>query len=361
MNTPAPAWIEDLKAISARINEALNSETFTRGVRPNYLSAWTKAYPLAGGKRLRPALVYWCCGLLGGAVEKAHHAALAVELYHNWTLVHDDIIDNDNMRRGRPTVHCGVTDEKMKQGYPVSDSQMLGLSTAILAGDVLQGWAIRELCHLRDEEVHPNVVLRLVERMQDFLCRGLISGEALDVDMSVQNSTQITESAVLDMMVGKTGVLLGYCCEAGARIARHDLDEHSPEIQSLLDFANHLGIAFQLRDDWLGLFGSEQVLGKPIGSDLMNRKPTLFYIRTLAKLEGTNREDFYRLSGRTDLTAQEIKRATQMMVEVSVVKEVVSEMEHHAQVAIEILNTFPESIYREYLIALTQYAVTRNS
>lgn len=358
--TDLPEWMQSLQKVAAQIQNYFVSDRFTQGISPDYLARWTRAYPMAQGKRIRPALVYWCCGLLGGDVTRANHAAVAVELYHNWTLVHDDIIDSDDFRRGQPTVHKGVYNEKIQEGYSVSDSLMLGQSTGILAGDILQGWAVRELLKLREDGVPESTILSLLERMEDFVCRGLISGEAIDVDMSVQNSMQISCVSVLKMMMGKTGVLLGYACEAGARIARPELTTDSEEIQKILDFANHLGIAFQLRDDWLGLLGSEETLGKPIGSDLINRKPTLFYIKTLERLQGTDKEDFYRLTGRKDLTADELKKATRMMSECGVIADVVKEMKDHAEYAIKILKTFPESRYRDYLCALTEYAVLRN-
>ena len=101
----------ELAAVASVIDELLENDDYPNIVQPEYLREAVRAYPCQGGKRLRPALLIWSCGLFGGNVEQAYNAAAAVEIYHNWTLVHDDIIDNDKVRRGAPTSHCFLRDE----------------------------------------------------------------------------------------------------------------------------------------------------------------------------------------------------------------------------------------------------------
>jgi len=136
----------ELAAVASVIDELLENDDYPNIVQPEYLREAVRAYPCQGGKRLRPALLIWSCGLFGGNVEQAYNAAAAVEIYHNWTLVHDDIIDNDKVRRGAPTSHCFLRDEGAGRfGLKRDEAEKFGRDFAILAGDIQQGWAVNML------------------------------------------------------------------------------------------------------------------------------------------------------------------------------------------------------------------------
>ena len=155
---------EELIKVKGRIDSILENDDFPGTIRPEYLRDAVRAYPCRGGKRLRPALTMWCCGLLGGNTVLAEYAATAVEVYHNWTLVHDDIIDNDDYRRGEPTTHTVLTEYAQKNlifGQSQNTPRKYGRDFAILAGDIQQGWAMNLLLKSVEKGVDADVVLSL--------------------------------------------------------------------------------------------------------------------------------------------------------------------------------------------------------
>lgn len=282
-------------------------DTFPGRVAPDYLSAAMVSYPARGGKRLRPALLLWCCQAAGGDPEMAWPAALAVELYHNWTLIHDDIIDDDSIRRGQPTCHVmlglGVPRQGLNRG-PGRRRAAFGTNMAILAGDNLHAWSVEAMSRLADNGVDGQVVLALLRRMCSWLTPNLISGEALDVEFELRHD--LSSSEIREMMYLKTGALLQFCAEAGVMIGRSIADPLEDTVAKAGKFAAKAGIAFQMHDDILGMFGDEDKLGKPVGSDLAEGKNTLLLARTLelADAEGRNRVFAVQGSGQAMTTGQ---------------------------------------------------------
>lgn len=212
------------------------------------------------GKRLRPLLLLLCCEALS---EKWHHAlpaAMAVEFLHNFTLIHDDIEDRDEMRRGQPTLWS-----------------LWGVPQAINAGDALYALAYQALLASTREvdcasamtaaKVFTSVVLHITE------------GQCLDIGF--EREQNITEDAYLNMIMGKTAALLGLCSELGAILA--DADDFRR--RKMRDFGIALGMAFQMQDDILGLWGNPDKTGKPVGSDLIKGKKTLPIIHCMQTSE----------------------------------------------------------------------------
>ena len=199
----------------------------------------------AGGKRLRPFLVQLSCQAVGGDAKDSYHAALAVELLHTFTLVHDDIMDHDDLRRGRPTVH-EYWDEP----------------TAILAGDGLVTLAYQTLLKTK----HPALpeVLQLFTDGLLVLCEG----QALDKEFEIIDHVTLLQYE--DMIEKKTAKLIEVSCEMGALIG-NATKEHQKAIQL---FAYHLGRAFQIQDDLLDAVTDAAILGKPTGSDFLEKKKT---------------------------------------------------------------------------------------
>jgi len=203
------------------------------------------------GKRLRPVFLLLACEAQGGDWQQALPAAVAIELLHNFTLIHDDIEDRDRTRRGRPTVWA-----------------VWGEPQAINAGDALFALAYRSLFNLQTTGIPPAVVLQAVNRYTDAILH-LTEGQHLDLTFEAES--EVDETTYLTMIRGKTAALLGLTCELGGILAGASVSR----LEALQEFGVQLGLAFQMQDDWLGLWGNPEQTGKPVGSDLRNRKKTL--------------------------------------------------------------------------------------
>ncbi len=278
------------------------------------LSETARAYVERPGKRLRPAVLLFACAAVGGDEEQALPAAAAVELFHTWSLVHDDIIDNDDLRRGQPTAHRLAEALAVGQlGLAPAAAAHYGQSAAILAGDIQLAWAVRMLLRCRDRGVGAEVVLDLMARLADQLAPQLIDGEMLDVEFSHLPVDQVKEAAVLDMLEKKTGVLLGYAASTGACIGTGLPYADCAPAQSLAAFARACGVAFQLQDDILGIVGNERQLGKPIGSDLREGKATVLVLHALEQATPGQRDLLGRVLGNPHAPASEVAAATDLL------------------------------------------------
>ncbi|TAL70263.1 MAG: polyprenyl synthetase family protein [Bacteroidetes bacterium] len=208
-----------------------------------------------GGKRIRPVLTMICTGAVGGNPEDALDCGVAIELLHNFTLVHDDIMDRSPLRRNRQTVH-----EKWNE------------ASAILTGDVMVGFAYKLLPtskqHSRSDEIYKVFTRGLIE---------VCEGQAYDMDFNEQKD--VTLDDYLNMIDKKTAKIL----ETSAMIGGHIGNGSEEEINSLQDYANCLGIAFQAQDDLLDLTAEQAELGKKIGQDLFEGKKTFLIIKAIEK------------------------------------------------------------------------------
>ncbi len=203
------------------------------------------------GKRIRPLLVLASCEMFNGNISNAMDTAFGIELFHNFTLVHDDIIDEALIRRGEPTVHAKYGD-----------------NNAILAGDTILIFAYQYLCKNTTGD-------QLKEILNLFNKTGLqiIEGQKMDIDF--EKRKDVTEEEYLKMIEYKTSVLLAACLRIGATLAT------ATEAQKKLiyNFGLYLGLAFQIKDDWLDTFGSGDVFGKRIGGDIIQNKKTYLFIK----------------------------------------------------------------------------------
>jgi geranylgeranyl diphosphate synthase type I len=206
-----------------------------------------------GGKALRPALTLLSAQAAGADPEQAVPAAVAVELVHNFSLLHDDVMDNDLERRHRPTAWT-----------------VFGVPAAILAGDALLTLAVETARRGSAVSVSGEVVGCLNQSVQD-----LIVGQSADVDF--ERRTDVTVAECLDMAAGKTGALMRCASSIGALAVGAD----ARTVSVLADFGDHLGLAFQLVDDLLGIWGSPEVTGKPALADLRSRKKSVPVVAAL--------------------------------------------------------------------------------
>jgi geranylgeranyl diphosphate synthase type I len=221
-----------------------------------YHFGWTDRYgaPAAGrpGKAVRPALVVLAAKAVGGSPEAAVPAAVAVELVHNFSLLHDDVMDRDPVRRHRPTAWT-----------------VFGESPALLAGDALLALAPLALTRC-PAEVGPTAARWLAEAVLD-LCEGQ------HADLAFESRADVAMDECVRMAAAKTGALLGLSCALGALVGGA-----TPERSRLLRaFGRHLGLAYQLVDDLLAVWGDPAVTGKPVGADLVSRKKSLLAVAAL--------------------------------------------------------------------------------
>ncbi len=352
----------ELKKVAAQIDRIIREDDFPGSINPSYLREAVKDYPSRGGKRLRPAILMWSCGLLGGKPESAKFAAAAVEIYHNWTLVHDDIIDNDEMRRGKPSTHfmtAKVAGKRFKM--KPADAMTYGKNFAMLAGDIQQGWAANMLLKSVQSGVSPELTIHLSRRLHELVNRDLISGEALDVEMPFVKMEKLSPGIIENMLNLKTGALLRYCAETGAMIGLGTAKfANDKRVGQIGEFASLCGVAFQLKDDWLGIFGNEEKLGKPVGSDLSERKPTLLLYHTWKKLSPMERRKLIDMLGQRAYSAKELNSIRNLMRETGAEEKVLKRAEALADSAKKILLDFPDNKYRKLLLALSSYLTSRD-
>lgn len=353
-------WKEQLKNIANTINDFIANDRFPEKIEPAILREAVRAYPMLGGKRLRPALVMWSCGLFGGKPESALPAAAAVEIYHNWTLVHDDIIDCDDFRRGTPTTHISIArSAETEYGAKGTAAAKFGTDFAILAGDLQQSWSVEMLCKLQDNGYCAGTVLYLIRKMQENLGRELISGEACDVAFEIRND-EIPECEVRKMISGKTGALFRYCVQTGAVLANPELDFEHTDVKAIAEFAECLALAFQLRDDWLGIFGDVEKFGKPIGSDFQEGKPTLLYLAAMKNGNPDQQKKMQSLLRLENYTPEIVEEIRALLRETGAEKTVLDEIESCSKRAVELLSRFEKNAYRDLLEELTGALTGRN-
>lgn len=314
-----------------------------------------------GGKSLRPALLLYSCGALAGEVAKAIPAAAAVEMYHTWTLVHDDVIDRDATRRGHATIHEEFRRRAVHElGYTEGEAKHYGVSLAILAGDIIQGWATGALCELRQSpSVASDVALAITRNLTTHVQDILVEGETLDIQYAAMAVEDVREDQILEMLAKKTAVLYEFAAQAGAMIALNESNPHVGMIEELASFAHECGLAFQIRDDILGVVGNEQTLGKPVGSDLREGKKTIIVRHVLMKASDGQRKRIDRVLGNQDASAADIADATELLIELGGVQRARELAEGYIEAGISHLADLPESRYKEMLFDWARYLIDR--
>ena len=230
------------------------------------------AYNLsAGGKRLRPSLTLMTAEAFGASESSAIAPALGLEVFHNFTLLHDDVMDHSDMRRGRPTVHARWDE-----------------NTAILSGDTMLTLATQLMTQV------PDASLRAVLNLFNEMALRVYEGQRLDMDF--ENKSEISLPDYVEMIGLKTGALISAACQTGALVAGAPVKA----VDKIGEFGYYLGIAFQIQDDWLDVFGDANTFGKPIGGDINNNKKTYLYVAGMNRKDADSEalsEAFTRYSG----------------------------------------------------------------
>ncbi len=245
----------DIKQAQEIVNKALIAANVSKEPAGLYEPI---AYALSvGGKRLRPALTIMGCNLFTDSVEGAIDAAIGIEVFHNFTLLHDDIMDNADIRRGNPTVH-----KKWDE------------NTAILSGDAMMIKASQFVT--RTHESYLKSVLKTFNKAAIQVCEGQ------QYDMNFENQSFVAEENYIEMIRLKTAVLLAASLKIGAIIG----GASSEDAQHLYNFGENLGLAFQLQDDLLDTYGDSKIFGKNIGGDIVSNKKTFLLIKALSTAKG---------------------------------------------------------------------------
>lgn len=353
-----------LEALSAReqlVNRYFQQPRFREWFNPNDLKDAVFAYLERPAKRLRPAVLLWSCGAVGGDERIAVPAAAGVEMFHTWTLVHDDLIDNDDLRRGGPTVHkLGQTFASGKLGYSDERSVEYGRDLAVLTGDSQHGWTISLFCECATREgVDAKVVLDLIYYLESHVVNKLIEGETLDVQYAYTPIEELTREDIVRMLWMKTGVLYEFSSRAGAMLGLGTSDPAHPYVAALSRFASQCGTAFQLQDDILGLKGKEAQLGKPIGSDVREGKKTTIVYFALQSASKEDRAFLLSVLGDREAPAADVERAMEMMVSLGAVDRTAELALEHINKALPELDVLPQSGYKELLEAWAHFMINR--
>lgn len=297
--------LDYLSACGRRCSEFFN-EYPKNDIQPSELLAGATEYFNRGGKRLRPAFLSLAAGATGGEnAEKAVTPAMvSVELFHTFTLVHDDIIDNDDTRRGGKSVHILVRD--MFSGH--CGAEDYGRDVAILAGDTLHALAVRLL--LECKGFSPETVIGVMKLLEGNCINQLLAGETNDTKMGLIKSEGFdvgSLEATMEVMRQKTGILFEYSAMAGAMFGLDTDDSERDEVRALGDFARLCGIAFQLKDDILGIVSDEKTLGKPIGSDIREGKKTVILQESYKNATADEKKLIEATVGNRDADAESIE------------------------------------------------------
>jgi geranylgeranyl diphosphate synthase type I len=242
---------------------------------------------LALGKLIRPSLVLFTTEKLGGDIEHSLPAAIGLELVHNFSLIHDDIQDHDEVRRGRKTVWS-----------------LYGIAQAINAGDLMQALAVAQGAHAGEE-----IVAALVEATVT-----MIEGQGLDLAFEEKKVKEIDVASYLDMIDKKTGALISCAFRMGGLLAR----SLSDVVQDLVALGQDLGRAFQIRDDLLGIWGNGTVTGKPQGSDIRRRKKSLPVAVAFAQACTEDRDSLAEIYSKEEIEDEDVERVIAFMEQANV-------------------------------------------
>ena len=287
------------KKINKILSDALKKRKPTSLYEPG-------AYILnSGGKRLRPLLVLLSATAVGGDFKNSYNAAAAVEMLHNFTLVHDDIMDNADKRRGRPTLHKKYNN-----------------NTAILTGDSLLSIAYEYLlkdCNGNSKEVISAFTHGLIE---------VCEGQSLDTDFELRKDVSLSE--YLEMIKKKTAAMAEMCCKIGALLGKGS----NEQVKALGNFGLNLGVAFQIQDDLLDISADEEKFGKTIGGDLVEGKKTFLFLEALEKSKGEDRKKLLKVIEKKGIRRNQVLNYKQLYEKLGVLDDAKKQIRFYTKKAL---------------------------
>lgn len=288
-------------------------------------------YTLAsGGKRLRPRLVLLAAEMFGGKEEKVLPAALAIEVFHNFTLLHDDVMDKADIRRGRPTVHVRWND-----------------NTAILSGDQMVIEAYTLLSRVPADRL--SETLRLFNKMATEICEGQ------QYDMEFEGREQVSIEEYMQMIRLKTSVLLATALQIGAYIA----GANAAQQKALYEYGINIGLAFQIQDDILDVYGDPRTFGKAIGGDICCNKKTYMLLTALQRADDETRAELEQWLQTQDKSDEKIQAVTDIYTRTGAREVCETVMQLYTHEALSQLNALPQNDATEQLRKLAEKLVMR--
>lgn len=307
-------------------------EKFLKGGSPESLYDAMRHLPLAGGKRLRPLLAMVSCEAVNGDVVQVIPLSIACELAHNFTLVHDDIMDKSYMRRGLPSVHIKY-----------------GESTAINAGDLLFVKAFESMHKITsDINIFKNVEYGLIDCIREI-------SEGQQLDMEFEKRKTVFEEEYFNMIRKKTAVFFQYAAEAGAILggANHE------QSNALSQYGLNLGLGFQIWDDYLDVSSDINTLGKDIGNDIRNGKKTLIACHCLINAKGEDKNVLNKIFSNIDATDDQVKNVFNLFRKTGSIDYAKEKAINFSRNAKQVLDILQDSDAKEILVNLADYAISR--
>ena len=326
----------DVKAKMKEMSKELDApiKSYIKDEKPENLIEASRQYPYAGGKRMRPTMVVASCGAVGGDKKKAVPLAVAIEYIHNFTLVHDDLMDGDEVRRGMVTSH-------VKYGMP----------TAVLAGDALFAKAFDIMTEL---DV-PDSVLRKIFKIVTVAVWDLARGQQMDINN--ENGQEVTMDEYIETIRLKTSVLFAAGAAGGAMIGGAD----DRTVEAIHEYAMSLGVAFQMFDDILGIIGDPAKTGKSAGNDIRKGKSTVMVCHALKNIKDEKElKQFRSVLGKLDASEEEIAVAREILKKSGSIDYAIKMAEKYTKDAISKLDCLKPSEEKDYMIALAEYAMARD-
>ncbi len=311
----------DTLEIKEAVDKAIENYLYEK--EPRLLYQAVKYLPSAGGKRLRPIIACLSCEAVGGNIMDAIPLAVSLEIIHTFTLIHDDIMDRDEERRGMPSVH-----------------KKFGENRAILAGDALFAKAFEILSYTKDAEIC-KVLTRNVATMAKEICEGQ------EMDVAFEEMENVSMESFLEMIEKKTARMFEYAAMGGAMVGGGS----EKEIEAMRKYGLNLGMAFQIWDDCLDVIGKN--IGKPVGSDIREGKKTLIYI--YAREKYGNIPNY----GKKDATEEEMEKIIGILEETGAIDYARNMALEFSRKAREALNVIKDGEVKDKLMEMAEFAVKR--
>ncbi len=325
-----------MEGIAKRVSEFTLASLFGG---PSELFQASSFYINSGGKRLRPFMVIKSCEMFGGEESNAIPAAAAVELVHNFSLIHDDIMDNDDVRHGVSTVH-----------------KRYGIPLALLAGDVLFSKAFQLLSSTNNaSRVGNNAVREMVERLAT-ACVSVCEGQASDTGLA-NNESFPSINEYLDMVKKKTASLFEVSCALGVLSCT---DTSKDDVENLSKFGNSIGIAFQLIDDLIGIAGDPKLTGKAVGNDIREGKKTFPIILAIRAASNDQREKIMKVYGLKKCSEDDVRSAVNIISTLGIEDEVRSIARTHMTKSLENIESYHDTEAKRALESSARFIVERS-
>jgi geranylgeranyl diphosphate synthase, type I len=326
----------DLNDVVSRVRKFTSSVLEGQPIR---LYDAASTYLTSGGKKLRPFMVIKSCEMFAGKEEKALPAAAAVELIHNFSLIHDDIMDNDDMRHGVSTVH-------KKYGLPI----------ALIAGDILFSKAFQVLSLHSKKIGHDDTIIAEMNRILSTACVHVCEGQGLDIQMASSNKIP-TVDEYLNMIRKKTASLFEVSCALGVLSSAKPLVDN---VNNLSKFGRFTGIAFQLIDDLIGVTGNPKLTGKAVGNDIREGKKTYPILLALENADTNKREKIMKVFGFKGANRDYVEDAVYAISSLNIEEEVRRTAHDNMIKAFESIKTYDETRAKNALVSSAKFIVQRS-